>query len=58
MSMVSWFHRFRGFTGLVVLMVSWFHSFRVRGFQGFGGVNGFIASWLHGFMGFVVSIVS
>ena len=42
MSMVSWFHRFRGvkgmmvFIGFVVSMVSWFHRFR--------GVNGFMVS--------------
>ena len=40
MSMVSWFHKFRGvngfigFVGVVVSMVSWFRRFR--------GVNGFI----------------
>ena len=36
MSMVSWFHRFRGvngFIGFVVSMVSCFHRF--RGFNGF-----------------------
>ena len=36
MSMVSWFHRFRGVNGFVVSMVSWCHRFR--------GVNGFIVS--------------
>ena len=39
MSMVSWFHRFRGvngFIGFVVSRVSWFHRFR--------GANGFIVS--------------
>ena len=39
MSMVSWFHRFRGvngFMGFVVSMVSWFPRF--------GGVIGFIVS--------------
>ena len=51
MSIVSWFHRFRGVNsfmvswclgswfrliGFVVLMVSWFHRFR--------GVNGFMVS--------------
>ena len=43
MSMVSWFHRFRGvngfmhgFIGFVVSIVSWFHRFR--------GVNGFMVS--------------
>ena len=33
MSMVSWFHRFRGVNGFMVSCVSWFH--------GFLGVNGF-----------------
>ena len=33
MSMISWFHRFRGVNGLIVLCVSWFH--RVRGVSGF-----------------------
>ena len=36
MSMVSWFHRFRGVNGFVVSMVSWFHRFF--------GVNGFMVS--------------
>ena len=39
MSMVSWFHRFRGvsgFMGFVVSRVSWFHRFR--------GVNSFMVS--------------
>ena len=39
MSMVSWFHRFRGvngFIGFVVSIVSWFHRFR--------GVKGFMVS--------------
>ena len=38
-SIVSWFHRFRGvngFIGFVVSIVSWFHRFR--------GVNGFMVS--------------
>ena len=38
-SMVSWFHRFRGVNGLIgflVSMVSWFHVFR--------GVNGYMVS--------------
>ena len=36
MSMVSWFHKFRGFMGFGVSMVSSFHRFP--------GVNGFIVS--------------
>ena len=36
MSMVSWFHVFRGFMGFLVSVVSRFHRFR--------GVNGFMVS--------------
>ena len=36
MSIVSWFHRFRGVNGFMVSWVSWFHGFR--------GVNGFMIS--------------
>ena len=36
MSMVSWFHKFRGVNGFVVSIVSWFHRFR--------GVHGFMVS--------------
>ena len=36
MSMVSWFHRFRGVSGFIVSCVSWFHRFR--------GVNSFMVS--------------
>ena len=36
MSIVSWFHKFRGVNGFLVSVVSWFHRFR--------GVNGFIVS--------------
>ena len=52
MSMVSWFHKFRGVSGFMV------------SFYRFCGVNGFMVSsvsWcqrLHGFLGFVVSMVS
>ena len=51
MSMVSWFHRFRGVNGFTVLWVSWclwFHGFidfvvsMVSWFHRFRGVNGFI----------------
>ena len=40
MSMVSWFHRFRGVNGFTVLWCQWFHGFvlKVR------GVNGFMVS--------------
>ena len=34
MSMVLWFHRFRGASGFIVSCVSWFYRFR--------GVNGFL----------------
>ena len=36
MSMVSWFHVFRGVNGYIVSCVSWFHRFR--------GVNSFMVS--------------
>ena len=36
MSIVSWFHKFRGVNGFLVSVVSWFHGFR--------GVNGFMVS--------------
>ena len=36
MSMVSWFHKFRGVDGFVVSIVSWFHRFR--------GVSSFMVS--------------
>ena len=56
MSMVSWFHRFRGvdgfifscvfgFIGFVVSMFSWFHRFRgvkVSWFHRVHGVKGFM----------------
>ena len=59
-SMVSWFHRFRGVNAFMVMGVSGF----MVSFYRFGGVNGFMVSsvsWcqrLHGFLGFVVSMVS
>ena len=36
MSIVSWFHKFRGVNGFLVSVVSWFHRFR--------GVDGFMVS--------------
>ena len=65
--MVSWFHRFRGFT---VSCVSWFHRFRgvngfmvscvsrfhmVRGVNGFMVSQGLMLSWFHSFTCFEVS---
>ena len=50
MSMVSWFHRFRGVNGFMVLWCQWFHGFisfvvsMVSWFHRFRGVNGFIVS--------------
>ena len=50
MSMVSWFHRFRGVNGFMVSCVSccqWIHGF-----------IGLWCQWFCGFIGFVVSKVS
>ena len=52
-SMVSWFHRFRGVNGFLISYVSfcqWFHGFiafvvsMVSWFHRFRGVNGFMVS--------------
>ena len=56
MSMVSWFHRFRGFIGI---MLSWFYRFRgVNSFIGFMEPRVSWYQWFLGFIGFVVSMVS
>ena len=47
MSMVSWFHRFRGVNGFMVSLGSWLHGFIVScvsWFHRFRGVNGFMVS--------------
>ena len=49
MSIVSCFHRFRGFIGLVVSMVSWFY--RICGVNGFIGLVVSVVSWFHRFRG-------
>ena len=50
MSMVSWFYRFLGVKGFVVLKVSWCQWFVVLKVSW--------CQWFRGFMGFVVSMVS
>ena len=53
MSIVSWFHWFRGVYGFMVSQVSW-----CQGFHGFIGFVVSMVSWFHrfgGFNGFVVS---
>ena len=64
MSVVSWFHRFRGVSVFMVLQVlwcQWFHGFLlsvVSWFPRFRGFNGGIVSCVCGFIGFVMSMVS
>ena len=49
-SMVSWFHRYRGIKGFMVLWCQWFRGVNsfivscVSGFHRFLGVNGFMVS--------------